>query len=84
MGTSRLESNGASRKHPGDFPRYFLIPWAGGTLAFFILIWWRNSLGFVYNWQVGIVASGILALWCFWRYFRLVGRSRDPVRRVLP
>jgi hypothetical protein len=82
MGTSRLEFGGASRKHSGDFLTYFLIPWAGATLAFFILIWWRNPSGFASNWPVGIVVSGVLAFCCFWSYW-FIGRLRGPLWRAL-
>jgi hypothetical protein len=83
MGTSRPESGGASRKHSGDFPRSFLVPWAGGTLAFFILIWLRNPSGFAYNWPAGVVTSGILAFWCFLSYLWFIGRLRGPLWRAL-
>ncbi len=82
MGTSRFESGGASRKLSGDFPTYFLIPWAGATLAFFILIWWRNPSEFASNWPVVIVVSGVLAFCCFSSYW-FIGRLRGPLWRAL-
>ncbi len=82
METSRAESDGASRKHSGDFPRYFFVPWVVGTLAFFILIWFRNPSEFLSNWPAGVITSGILGFWCFLSYLSFIGRLRGPLWRA--
>jgi len=56
------------RSWPRDFFTYFLIPWLGSTLLFYLLIWSRDPPRFYATWPVGIVASGVFGFAAFLGY----------------
>ncbi len=64
------------RKGPSDLLRYFLLPWIGSTLAFLVVMWWRDPMDLSGSWNVGIVVAGVFGIFCFLAYLTYSGKVR--------
>ncbi len=71
------------RKIVGDFIMYFLVPWTGSTIAFLILMWWRDPTysGLLIT---GSFASLVLGVFCFLAYLALQWKGTSWALARLP